>query len=179
MSKTRLIAVFGVLIGVALFAAMALFGINNDPSKLPSALKGKLFPEFSAPTVHDAEKIITRDDMIGRPALVNVWATWCVECKIEHPVFNELARQGVVIHGINYKDDNAEAQRWLEDFLNPYQLNISDPKGRLGFDLGVYGAPETFFIDKHGYIVHRHTGVIDERMWQEKFAAMYQELLDE
>ncbi|HHX36067.1 MAG TPA: DsbE family thiol:disulfide interchange protein [Gammaproteobacteria bacterium] len=179
MSRARLIAVFGVLLGVALFAAMALFGINNDPSKLPSALVGKSFPEFTASSLDDPQVQITRADIVGRPALVNVWATWCVECKIEHPVFNELAKQGVVIHGINYKDNSADAQRWLQDYLNPYQLNISDPKGTLGFDLGVYGAPETFLVDKKGYIVHRHTGVIDQRMWREKFAPMYQELLDQ
>lgn len=179
MSKTRLIALFGVFFGVALFAAMAWFGVHNDPSKLPSALVGKPFPEFTASSLEDPNAVITRADIVGRPALVNVWATWCPECKIEHPVFNELAKQGVVIHGINYKDDLGEARIWLRDFLNPYQLNISDPKGTLGFELGVYGAPETFVIDKQGYIVHRHTGAIDERMWREKFAPMYQELLDQ
>ena len=179
MSRTRLIAVFGVLLGVALFAAMALFGINNDPSKLPSALVGKPFPEFSNASLDDPDAVITRKDLVGRPALVNVWATWCVECKIEHPVFNDLAKQGVVIHGINYKDNTPDAKRWLEEYLNPYQLNISDPKGTLGFDLGVYGAPETFIINKEGYIVHRHTGVINERIWREKIEPIYQELLDE
>lgn len=179
MSKGRLIALLGVVFGVVLFAAMAIFGINNDPSKLPSALVGKAFPAFTASSLDDPAVEITEADIVGRPALVNVWATWCVECKIEHPVFNELAEQGVVIHGINYKDNTDDAKRWLKDYLNPYQLNISDPKGTLGFELGVYGAPETFLVDKNGQIVHRHTGVIDERMWREKFAPMYQELLDQ
>lgn len=179
MSRTRLIALIAVILGVVLFAAMAWFGMHNDPSKLPSALVGKPFPEFTAASLDDPKIKITNKDIIGRAALVNVWATWCPECKIEHPVFNDLAKQGVVIHGINYKDDTPAAKRWLRDFLNPYQLNISDPQGALGFDLGVYGAPETFLIDKNGYIVHRHTGAIDERMWREKFAPMYQELVDQ
>ena len=179
MSRARLIGVFGVLLGVALFAGMALFGINNDPSELPSALIGKPFPEFSSRSLDDPEVVITRADLLGRPALINVWATWCVSCKVEHPVLNDLAKQGVVIHGINYKDNNPDAQRWLRDFLNPYQLNISDPKGTLGFDLGVYGAPETFMIDKKGIIRHKFVGVVDKRVWREKLAPIYQGLLDE
>ena len=179
MSKTRLVAVFGVLLGVVLFAAMAMFGIKNDPSELPSALVGKPFPEFSTHSVDDLDAVITREDLLGRPALVNVWATWCVSCKVEHPVLNDLAKQGVVIHGINYKDDNPAALRWLKDFLNPYQLNISDPKGTLGLNLGVYGAPETFIIDKKGIIRHKFVGVVDKRVWREKLAPIYQGLLDE
>ena len=179
MSKTRLLAVVAVLFGVALFAAMAWFGINNDPRELPSALIGKPFPAFSTSSVDDSNAVITREDLLGRPALVNVWATWCVSCKVEHPVLNDLAKQGVVIHGVNYKDNNQDAQRWLKDFLNPYQLNISDPKGTLGLDLGVYGAPETFMIDKRGIIRHKFVGVVDKRVWREKLAPIYQELLDE
>ena len=96
-----------------------------------------------------------------------------------HPVLNDLAKQGVVIHGVNYKDNNTDAQRWLKDFLNPYQLNISDPKGTLGLNLGVYGAPETFLIDKKGIIRHKFVGVVDKRVWREKLAPIYQELVDE
>lgn len=179
MSKVRLFAVLGILLGVLLFAAMALFGIRNDPSELPSALIGKPFPDFSAVSLDDASAVITRKDLLGRAALVNVWATWCVSCKVEHPVLNDLAKQGVVIHGINYKDSTPDAQRWLSDFLNPYQLNISDPKGTLGLDLGVYGAPETFIIDKQGIIRHKFVGVVDKRIWREKLAPIYQELVDQ
>lgn len=179
MSKLRLLAAFGVLAGVALFAAMAMFGIRNDPSELPSALIGKPFPEFTTGSVDETDAVITRADLLGRPALVNVWATWCVSCKLEHPVLNDLAKQGVVIHGINYKDQKPAAQRWLYEFLNPYQLNISDPDGSIGFDLGVYGAPETFMIDKNGIIRHKFVGVVDRRVWREKLAPIYQGLLDE
>ncbi|MEE4461806.1 redoxin family protein, partial [Azotobacter chroococcum] len=92
---------------------------------------------------------------------------------------NELARRGVNIVGVNYKDDNASALKWLKEFHNPYQLNIRDEQGSLGLDLGVYGAPETFLIDRHGIIRHKFVGVIDERVWREQLAARYQELLDE
>ena len=102
-----------------------------------------------------------------------------VSCKAEHPVLNQLAQKGVTIYGVNYKDDNAAAQKWLNDFLNPYQLDIRDEKGSLGLDLGVYGAPETFFIDKNGIIRHKFVGVIDETVWREKLAPIYHQLVDE
>ena len=103
-------------------------------------------------SVEDEQRVITAEDLKGKPALVNVWATWCVACKVEHPVLNRLAAQGVVIHGVNYKDDNAAALKWLNEFHDPYQLNIRDERGSLGLDLGVYGAPETFLIDKQGIL---------------------------
>ena len=127
----------------------------------------------------DEQRLITDADLKGKPALVNVWATWCVACKVEHPVLNRLAAQGVVIHGVNYKDDNAAAQKWLKEFHDPYQLNIRDERGSLGLDLGVYGAPETFMVDKQGVIRHKFVGVIDDRVWREQLAALYQELVDE
>ncbi len=117
--------------------------------------------------------------MRGRPALVNVWATWCPSCKVEHPYLNQLAQQGVVIHGVNYKDDNAAALKWLAEFHNPYQLDIRDEQGSLGLDLGVYGAPETFLIDAKGIIRYKHVGVVDATVWREQLAPLYQGLVDE
>ncbi|WP_122448128.1 DsbE family thiol:disulfide interchange protein, partial [Pseudomonas viridiflava] len=90
---------------------------------------------------------LTRADLLGKPALVNVWATWCIACRVEHPVLNRLAQQGVLIYGVNYNDTNADALKWLKDFHDPYRLNIRDDEGSLGLNLGVYGAPETFLID--------------------------------
>src|SRR5690606_7397062 len=148
------------------------------PSELPSALIGKPFPTFSLPAV-EGERTITQADLKGKPALVNVWATWCVACRVEHPMLNKLAQMGVTIHGVNYKDDNAAARKWLQEFHDPYALNIRDEQGTLGLDLGVYGAPETFFIDKDGVIRHKYVGVIDERAWREQLAPLYQQLLDE
>ncbi|MFC3609567.1 DsbE family thiol:disulfide interchange protein [Stutzerimonas tarimensis] len=170
------------LLPLALFLAISLFlyrGLFLDPSELPSALIGKPVPAFSLPSVQDEQQLLSQENLKGQPALLNVWATWCVACKVEHPVLNKLASQGVNIHGVNYKDDNAAAKKWLVDFLDPYQLNIRDDAGSLGLDLGVYGAPETFFIDRHGVIRHRFVGVIDERIWREQLAPLYQQMVDE
>ena len=171
-----------MLLPLAVFLIVAVFlyrGLFLDPSELPSALINKPMPAFSLPSVEDPQRLISDADLKGKPALVNVWATWCVACKVEHPVLNKLAAQGVTIHGVNYKDDNAEAQKWLREFHDPYQLNIRDEQGSLGLDLGVYGAPETFFIDKEGVIRHKFVGVITEQVWREQLAALYQELVDE
>jgi len=171
-----------MLLPLAIFLLVAVFlyrGLFLDPTELPSALIGKPLPSFSLPSVEDPQRLISAEDVKGKPALVNVWATWCVACKVEHPVLNKLAQQGVNIYGVNYKDDNAAAQKWLQDFHDPYQLNIRDEQGSLGLDLGVYGAPETFIVDKQGIIRHKYVGVIDERVWREQLAALYQELVDE
>jgi len=171
-----------MLLPLAIFLIVAVFlyrGLFLDPTELPSALIGKPLPSFSLPSVEDSQRLITAEDIKGKPALVNVWATWCVACKVEHPVLNQLAKQGVTIYGVNYKDDNAAAQKWLREFHDPYQLNISDAQGSLGLDLGVYGAPETFIVDKQGIIRHKYVGVIDERVWREQLAALYQELMEE
>lgn len=171
-----------MLLPLVIFLLVAVFlyrGLFLDPTELPSALIGKPLPSFSLPSVEDPQQVLTAEDIKGKPALVNVWATWCVACKVEHPVLNKLAEQGVVIHGVNYKDDNEAAQKWLLDFHDPYLTNIRDEQGSLGLDLGVYGAPETFLVDKQGVIRHKYVGVIDERVWREQLAPLYQELVDE
>ena len=170
-----------LLLPLAMFLALAVIlyrGLFIDPSELPSALIGKPFPAFSLPSVQNGQTL-TEADLMGKPALVNVWATWCVACRVEHPMLNKLLKQGVTIHGVNYKDDNAAAQKWLVEFHDPYQLNINDARGTLGLDLGVYGAPETFLIDNQGIIRHKFVGVIDERVWREQLAPLYQQLVDE
>ncbi|MBD8123439.1 DsbE family thiol:disulfide interchange protein [Pseudomonas lutea] len=170
-----------LLAPLVLFLAMAALlyrGLYLDPSELPSALIGKPFPAFSLPAVQDG-KPLTRYDLLGKPALVNVWGTWCVACRVEHPVLTKLAEQGVVIYGVNYKDVNADAVKWLSEFHDPYQLNINDEAGSLGLNLGVYGAPETFLIDAKGVIRYKHVGVIDQTVWREKLAAQYQALIEE
>ncbi|KPA88725.1 MULTISPECIES: DsbE family thiol:disulfide interchange protein [Pseudomonas] len=170
-----------MVVPLAVFLVVAVFlyrGLYLDPAELPSAMIGKPFPAFSLPDVQGG-KTLTQLDLHGQPALVNVWGTWCISCRVEHPVLNKLAQQGVRIYGVNYKDDNAEALKWLKDFHNPYQLDIRDEQGSLGLDLGVYGAPETFFIDAKGVIRHKYVGVIDEVVWREQLAPVYQALVDE
>ncbi|CAM3452437.1 thiol:disulfide interchange protein [Pseudomonas floridensis] len=159
-------------------AAVLFRGLYLDPAELPSALIGKPFPAFELREVQ-SERVLTRADLPGKPALVNVWATWCIACRVEHPVLNRLAQQGVVIYGVNYKDSNADALKWLKDFHDPYRLNIRDEEGSLGLNLGVYGAPETFLIDARGIIRYKHVGVIDDVVWREQLAGRYQALVDE
>lgn len=171
-----------LLLPLALFLVLAVFlyrGLFLNPAELPSALIGKPLPAFSLPAVDDPARTLSEADLKGKPALLNVWATWCVSCKAEHPVLTDLAAQGVNIVGINYKDDNANALKWLKEFHNPYQLDIRDEQGSLGLNLGVYGAPETFLVDRHGIIRHKFVGVIDQRVWREQLAPLYQQLVDE
>ncbi|HDS1699134.1 MULTISPECIES: DsbE family thiol:disulfide interchange protein [Pseudomonas] len=170
-----------MVVPLAVFLLVAVFlykGLFLKPDELPSAMIGKPFPVFSLASTQ-GDRTLTQADLQGRPALVNVWATWCPSCKVEHPYLNQLARQGVVIHGVNYKDDNAAAQRWLAEFHNPYQLDIRDEQGSLGLDLGVYGAPETFLIDAKGIIRYKHVGIVDATVWREQLAPLYQGLIDE
>ncbi|MEQ4257322.1 DsbE family thiol:disulfide interchange protein [Pseudomonas syringae] len=170
-----------MVLPLVLFLGVAAFlyrGLYLDPAELPSALIGKPFPAFSLPAVQ-GERMLSRADLLGKPALVNVWGTWCVACRVEHPVLTRLAQQGVLIYGVNYKDVNADALKWLKEFHDPYQLNIRDQDGSLGLNLGVYGAPETFLIDAQGVIRYKHVGVINDAVWREKLATRYQQLVDE
>ncbi len=169
-----------LLVPLLLFMGLAVLlyrGLYLDPKALPSALVGQPLPAFSLPAVNDPGRQLTAETFRGGPALVNVWATWCTACRAEHPVLNWLAGQGVRILGVNYKDDPRAARQWLQDFQDPYQLDVSDGQGTLGLDLGVYGAPETFFVDRQGVIRYRHAGPITEALWREQLASRYEELL--
>lgn len=174
----RLLLVLPLALFLAI-AAMLYRGLFLDPATLPSALIGKPFPAFALPALDDPSRMLTREDIKGRPALVNVWATWCPSCRQEHPVLTSLAGQGVLIYGVNYKDSRDAAQRWLRTLHNPYRLNIEDAAGTLGVDLGVYGAPETFFIDARGIIRDKYVGIIDRDVWRDKLAPIYDKLLRE
>ncbi len=105
--------------------------------------------------------------MLGEVSLLNIWGSWCVGCAREHELLMMIAREGAIpIYGLNYKDENAKAKQWLKDLGDPYELNIVDQQGSLGLDLGVYGAPETYVLDKNGVIRHKRVGVVDQRVWQ-------------
>ena len=144
------------LVPLTIFAVLGLllaYGLNLDPRKIPSPLIGKSLPAFSLTTIADPARKVGRDDLLGRAYLLNVWASWCVACRQEHPFLNELARNKIVpIIGLNYKDKREDALGWLGSLGNPYELSLADIDGRLGIDLGVYGVPETFVIDKQGVI---------------------------
>jgi cytochrome c biogenesis protein CcmG, thiol:disulfide interchange protein DsbE len=155
------------LVPLALFLLVGTFlaiGLTRDPGTLPSALVGKPAPEFALPPLpgRDPEGL-TRADLGGEPMLVNVFASWCVPCRIEHPVLNRLAEQGVPIHGINYKDRPEDAEAWLAELGDPFRRVGTDRDGRVAIEWGVYGVPETFVVDKDGRIAHRHVGPLQPR----------------
>ncbi|MEE8057596.1 MAG: DsbE family thiol:disulfide interchange protein [Pseudomonadales bacterium] len=148
-----------------------------NPQSLPSALLNKPFPSFSLPQLEQPTKTLKQVDLLGKIALVNVWATWCPSCHIEHNYLNILAAEkGVTIYGVNYKDKAALAQRWLSEKGNPYRFNIFDQQGRLGLDMGVTGAPETYVIDHRGFVRLRYQGPLSESVWQKKFQPLFDQL---
>lgn len=150
---------------------------GDDPKALESALVGKVIPNK---VLHDLFENKTYDQSLfkqGKPLLVNVWATWCPTCYAEHQYLNLLAKEGVTIIGLDYKDQSEKAKKWLSDLGNPYQVVLKDEKGTFGFDLGVYGAPETFIVDGEGIIHYRHAGDVNDMVWKEKLLPIYNELL--
>jgi cytochrome c biogenesis protein CcmG/thiol:disulfide interchange protein DsbE len=163
------------LILFAILAITLFRGLALDPSEMPSALIDRPLPAFNLPALGLTEQL-SETDVEGQVSLLNVWATWCVACRIEHPYLKQLADQGIPIFGLNYKDEDAAAQRWLDELGNPYQLNITDHEGTLGLDLGVYGAPETYLLDADGVIRYRHVGIVDEQVWQTILEPLYAEL---
>ena len=153
------------------------YGLKLDPRRIPSPLIGKPLPAFSLTTVADPARKVSRDDLHGRVYLLSVWASWCVACREEHPLLNELtSRKAVTIIGLNYKDKREDALRWLGALGNPYELSLSDQDGRLGIDLGVYGVPETFVIDKQGVIRYKQIGPMTPEVWEQKLAPLIKEL---
>ncbi len=168
------------LIPIAVFIAIGLllaYGLSLDPKKIPSPLVGKPLPAFALADLHKPNQTITSESLRGKVYLLNVWASWCVACREEHPLLVELARtKAVPIIGLNYKDKRNDALRWLEGLGNPYDWSLSDIDGRVGIDLGVYGVPETFVIDKAGVIRYKHIGPISPDAWRDKIAPLLREL---
>jgi cytochrome c biogenesis protein CcmG/thiol:disulfide interchange protein DsbE len=152
------------LLPLAIFLILAGFlaiGLNRDPREVPSPLVDKPAPMFSLPQLADTTAKLSPADLRGRVWLFNVWASWCVACRIEHPLLVDLARQGTVpLIGLNYKDQRADALAWLKQHGDPYKLSVADIEGLVGIDYGVYGVPETFVIDKYGVIRHKHIGPV-------------------
>jgi len=159
---------------VMVLGVMLYSGIGKDPTKLESARLNQQVPAFELPLLEDPERLVDNEVLKGRVVLLNVWATWCPSCRIEHPYLVELAeKEGVTLIGLNYKDDREPALGWLRDLGDPYEFNIFDPQGTLGFDLGVYGSPETYLLDADGIVRYRHVGVVDERVWKQTLKPIY------
>ena len=160
------------LIPFSFFIVIVLFlglGLSRDPTEIPSPLIGKPVPDFNLPAVNKPNLRVSLAELKGRVTLLNVWASWCVACRSEHPLLMKLAREtSIPIYGLNYKDQPEDARRWLVAFGNPYARSASDLDGKVGFNLGVYGVPETFLIDANGTVVYKHIGPLTETTWQEK-----------
>jgi len=168
------------LIPLAAFVVLTGFlmkGLWMDPHTVPSPLIDKPAPEFRLTQVADPGKSIGRDDMLGKVWLLNVWASWCVSCREEHPVLVEFAKTGMVpIYGLDYKDTRDEALKWLGRLGDPYQASLFDQDGRVGIDYGVYGVPETYVIDKTGTIRYKRIGPITPEILHDKIVPMVKKL---
>jgi len=158
-------------------AGFLFVGLNLKPREVPSPLIDKPAPAFTLPQLHDPSKQFSSENMKGQVWLLNVWASWCVSCRQEHPILMDLAKQNIVpIFGLDYKDQPAEGIAWLRDHGNPYLTSMVDREGRVGIDYGVYGVPETYVIDKQGVIRYKQIGPVTMSSLQEKILPLVAEL---
>jgi cytochrome c biogenesis protein CcmG/thiol:disulfide interchange protein DsbE len=158
------VKVLKYLVPLALFLGLAAFfavGLVRDPRVVPSPFIDKPAPAFNLEQLHESKLAFAPEEMKGKVWMLNVWASWCVSCRVEHPLLVDMARKKLVpIVGLNYKDKREDGVAWLAKFGNPYDLSAWDFEGRVGIDYGVYGVPETFVIDKQGVIRHKQIGPI-------------------
>ena len=165
------LALFGVLVG------FLVIGLQRDPSVVPSPLVNKAAPAFSVPQLIAADQQFSPADLKGKVWLLNVWASWCVACRVEHPLLVELSRAKVVpVIGLDYKDQRPDALQFLQKHGDPYNLSAVDADGRVGIDYGVYGVPETFVIDKNGVIRHKQIGPITVEALEKTILPLINEL---
>ena len=168
------------ILPLVIFLVLAGFlyvGLGLDPREVPSPLIDKPDPAFTLTQLHDTHKQFSVQEMKGKVWLLNVWSSWCVSCKEEHPVLLSLAEQKIVpIYGLDYKDKKEDAEAWLRQAGDPYTLSAMDIDGRVGIDYGVYGVPETYVIDKQGIIRYKQIGPVTRENLQEKILPMVAEL---
>lgn len=165
------------LIGFVALLVLLAVGLNLDPREVPSPLVGKPAPDFTLPQLQSPNQQFSPKDMKGKVWLLNVWASWCVSCREEHPILVELARSGQVpVIGMDYKDQNPDALAWLKDRGDPYQLTAVDKDGRVGINYGVYGVPETYVIDKQGMIRYKQIGPVTPEALEKKILPLVKEL---
>ena len=150
-------------------------GLTLNPRQVPSPLIGKAAPPFELPRLDQPAQTFTQKEMLGNVWVLNVWASWCPPCLVEHPVVTELAKSVPVV-GLNYKDAREDALPWLARNGNPYQLSVYDASGRIAIDYGVYGVPETYVIDRKGVIRYKHIGPLTPEVAQKKLAPLVKEL---
>jgi cytochrome c biogenesis protein CcmG/thiol:disulfide interchange protein DsbE len=164
----------GRLLPVIIFLALGLLlavglKIADHKTEIPSPLIGKRMPDFALPVLGQEDRTISDEDLIGKPFLLNVWASWCPTCRYEHPVITDLAKSGAVrVIGLNYRDEAADAQQWLRRFGNPYEFSLADVSGRTGIDFGVYAAPESFLVDAEGNVVFKQIGAMTHEVIEQE-----------
>jgi cytochrome c biogenesis protein CcmG, thiol:disulfide interchange protein DsbE len=168
------------LIPLAIFGVLLAFlgaGLKLDPREVPSPLIGKPAPGFALSRLDDAAQTIKREDMLGKVWMLNVWASWCVACREEHPLLVEFSRKKLLpVYGLNYKDQRADGMAWLGQFGNPYDASLFDNDGRVGIDFGVYGVPETFIIDREGVVRMKHIGPLTPQVIQSDIEPLVRKL---
>ena len=165
------LGIFAILIG---FLAM---GLGLKPREIPSPLINKPAPAFSLPLLDDPQQKLSARDLRGKVWILNVWASWCVACRIEHPLLVEFSKTATVpLYGLNYKDKRDDAMRWLANFGNPYTRSLSDTEGLVGIDFGVYGVPETFVIDKEGVIRFKQIGPVTPEVLRDDILPLLKKL---
>lgn len=169
-----------LLVPLLVFAGIAVFlalGLRRDPREVPSPLIGKPVPDFSLPPMRGRSLGLATANLEGEVSLVNVFASWCVACREEHPLLMQISRDRVVpVHGLNYKDQPADAARWLDERGDPYTRTGTDLDGRVAIDWGVYGVPETFVIDRQGRIAYKHIGAITPAVWTQTLLPLIRRL---
>lgn len=175
MNKQRAL----LFIPLVVFIVLALFfwrGLSLNPNDMPSALLNKPIPKFSLPRLVDPSETRSETIFQGKVSLLNIWGTWCITCREEHAFLNKLQANGIHIVGIDYKDNTQDAQRWIAELGNPYDEILVDEDGSLGLDLGVFGAPETYVVDKQGIIRYKHIGDLNQKIWDETIKPIFNSL---
>jgi len=174
MRSLKFIVPFLLFLVLAGFFAV---GLQRDPREIPSPFIDKPAPAFKLQQLHDGAKPFAPEDMKGRVWMLNVWASWCVSCRVEHPLLVEMSKRNIVpIVGLNYKDQRDAGIQWLTRFGNPYVLSAYDLDGRVGIDYGVYGVPETFVIDKQGVVRYKQIGPITPEALEKKILPLLKKL---
>ncbi len=164
----------GIFLGLVAFLVA---GLSLNPKEVPSPLIGKPAPAFRLPLLENESVSLGREDMLGKVWMINVWASWCVACREEHPLLVEFSRKKLLpIYGLNYKDERKAGLKWLANFGNPYEASLFDNDGKVGIDWGVYGVPETFIVDRQGLIRFKHIGPLTPEVIEQQIEPLVRQL---
>lgn len=174
MKYLKFLLPLGVFFGLVVFLAI---GLKLDPKEVPSPLIDKSAPEFSLTQLDTPSQVIRKDDLLGKVWMLNVWASWCVACRQEHPLLVKFSQRKLLpIYGLNYKDERTDGLKWLARFGNPYDASLYDRDGRVGIDWGVYGVPETFIVDRQGIVRFKHIGPLTPEVVRLKIEPLVRQL---